>query len=299
MHGITGSIDDALYAPGLWLAVLAIMIVAVIFHKFRHASALQYEGGKVRGMGVGLYLIYPAFYTDVTDSYRLGRWARVRTDLGGFYFHLIFALGLLVLYVASGQEFLLIPVLLITLDILYQCLPFVRFDGYWALADLTGVPDFFSQMGPFVRSILPVAGQQGSKLPDLKPRVKVVFAAYILLTIPVLALLFLLMIARFPHLILITWDSSRIQLGQFAYAQSSGDFPGMVAPIVQMLILVLILSASVYLLYSVSRTPLSTLWNWSKPTLLRRIAGALVMMGVVGVVGLLWTPYLSSTREPP
>jgi putative peptide zinc metalloprotease protein len=46
-------------------------------------------------MGVGLYLFYPVFYSDVTDSYRLGRSARVRTDLGGVYFHLIFALGLI------------------------------------------------------------------------------------------------------------------------------------------------------------------------------------------------------------
>jgi putative peptide zinc metalloprotease protein len=32
-------------------------------------------------MGVGLYAFYPAFYTDVSDNYRLGRWARLRTDL--------------------------------------------------------------------------------------------------------------------------------------------------------------------------------------------------------------------------
>jgi putative peptide zinc metalloprotease protein len=147
MHGITGSIHAAFYTPGLWLTVLAIMIMAGIFHELGHASALQYGGGKVRGMGVGLYLIYPAFYTDVTDGYRLGRWSRVRTDLGGFYFHLIFALSLIILYVVFGQEFFLIPVLLINLDILYQCLPFVRFDGYWALTDLAGVPDLLSQMG--------------------------------------------------------------------------------------------------------------------------------------------------------
>ena len=35
----------------------------------------------------GLYLIWPAFYTDVTDSYRLGRGGRLRTDLGGLYFN--------------------------------------------------------------------------------------------------------------------------------------------------------------------------------------------------------------------
>ena len=93
-------------------------------------------------MGAGFYLVYPALYTDTTDAYRLGRWARVRTDLGGFYFHLIFALGLVSLYLVTGWEFLLFVVLLINSNIIYQCMPFVRFDGYWALADLTGIPDF-------------------------------------------------------------------------------------------------------------------------------------------------------------
>ena len=38
----------------------------------------------------------------------------------------------------------------------YQCRPFVRFDGYWALADLTSIPDFFSQTGAFLKSVLPL-----------------------------------------------------------------------------------------------------------------------------------------------
>ena len=44
-------------------------------------------------MGAGLYLVWPAFYTDVTDSYRLGRGGRVRTDLGGLYFNAIVAVA--------------------------------------------------------------------------------------------------------------------------------------------------------------------------------------------------------------
>ncbi|MBI3971731.1 MAG: hypothetical protein HY332_10625 [Chloroflexi bacterium] len=39
---------------------------------------------------------------------------------------------------------------------LQECLPFGRFDGYWALADLTRVPDFFSLIGPYVRSVVPL-----------------------------------------------------------------------------------------------------------------------------------------------
>jgi putative peptide zinc metalloprotease protein len=45
--------------------------------------ALRFGGGRARSMGAGVYLFIPVFYTDPTESYRLGRAAHVRTDLGG------------------------------------------------------------------------------------------------------------------------------------------------------------------------------------------------------------------------
>ena len=44
-------------------------------------------------MGVGIYIVWPAFYTDITDAYRLGKGGRLRADLGGMYFNAIFALA--------------------------------------------------------------------------------------------------------------------------------------------------------------------------------------------------------------
>jgi methyl-accepting chemotaxis protein len=52
------------------------------------------------------------------------------------------------LYLVSRQEALLVIAVMISWNALYQFLPHVRLDGYWALADLTGIPDFFSQIGP-------------------------------------------------------------------------------------------------------------------------------------------------------
>src|SRR5438128_597095 len=87
---------------------------------------------------------------------------------------------------------------LINLEIIHQLLPFLRLDGYWTLADLTGVPDFFSQMTAFVRSVLPLESQ-GRKLPPLKTWAKVVFAVYILITVPLLIFLLVLMIRSVPR----------------------------------------------------------------------------------------------------
>jgi len=254
VHGLGSAVRAVLYAPGLVLPLLGVLFVSGVFHEFGHAAALRYGGGRARGMGFGLYLVYPALYTDTTDSYRLGRWARVRTDLGGFYFHLIFALGLVVLYLLTGWEFVLVAVLLINLDIVYQCLPFVRFDGYWALADVTGIPDFFSQMGAFLRSISPVSRWRGeNRLPDLKPWVRVVFAVYVMVTVPVLSLLLYILITRLPTIATTAWRSLLGQLAVFSQALDDGYLAGMALSTAQVLILGLQMLGITYLLYSLAR----------------------------------------------
>jgi putative peptide zinc metalloprotease protein len=263
---------NVLTRPGLLLASLGTMVLAGIFHEFGHASALRYGGGRVRGMGAGLYLIYPAFFTDVTDSYRLGRWARLRTDLGGFYFYLIFALGLIALYWWTGQQFLLVTVILINFDILYQLLPFVRLDGYWAFADLTGIPDPLSQMAPFMRGLRKAAPGSGQRLPQLKRWVKVAFVIYTALTIPVLGLLLFLMITRLPQILGRLWTSIQNEAASLSSAQTHGDLSAMALAALQILILALLAVGITYVVYTLARRPLVAVWTWLRPPRGRAVA---------------------------
>src|SRR4051812_13545565 len=71
--GLASATHDAFARPGLLWAVLALTILPAGFHEFGHAAAARRGGATPGVMGAGLYLIWPAFYTDVTDSYRLGR----------------------------------------------------------------------------------------------------------------------------------------------------------------------------------------------------------------------------------
>ena len=249
--GIGESLQTTLYTPGLLPLVVAIMFVGGIWHEFGHAAALRYGGGRARGMGAGLYLIYPALYTDTTDAYRLGRWARVRTDLGGFYFYLIFSLALLALYAQTGYEFLLIAVLLIDLDILYQCLPFVRLDGYWVMADLTGLPDPFSYVAPFVRSLAP--GSSRNRLPPLKPWVKRVFITYIALTLPTLAVLLVAFLIRAPWFFATTWEAYFVSLEALFASARALDLAGAALALMQALLLGLIMLGVVFLFWDLGR----------------------------------------------
>ena len=106
-------------------------------------------------MGAGLYLVWPAFYTDVTDSYRLGRAGRIRTDLGGLYFNAIVVVLDLRPGGAPRWDALLLLVATQVLQMVQQLLPMLRFDGYHVLADLTGVPDLYHRIKPTLLGLLP------------------------------------------------------------------------------------------------------------------------------------------------
>ena len=297
-HGVGGSAHEALYAPGLLLIAVGAMVLAAGFHELGHAAALRYAGGKVKAMGVGLYLVYPAFYTDVTDNYRLKRWERVRTDLGGFYFNLIFVLAVMGLYVVTGWEFLLIVVVLINLEIVHQLLPFIRLDGYWVLADLTGIPDFFSHMAAFVRSTVPGLKLEGRKLPELKWWGKAVFTAYILITVPLLLFLVFLMLKTFPRVIVTAYDSFMQLGGAFNAARGNGEALGMAAALVQMLFLALPTLGIVLTFYTLGKRIGLFLWNWSKPSATRKAISATGSLAVAALLVYLWAPQLPFAGRP-
>lgn len=295
VHGVGRGIHQAFYTPGLLLVIFALLLISIIVHEFGHAAALRYGGGRVGGMGVGFYLMYPAFYTDTTDSYRLGRWDRVRTDLGGFYFHLIFALGMIVLAAATRQDFLLFVAVLINADLVRQLLPFARFDGYWALVDLTGMPDFFSQMKPFLLGLLPGRTQR-ARMPALKGWVKSVFLAYTLVTIPLLIVLLGWTLTRLPTLAAILSGSLRQQAAFAAAALHHDNRIVLAASVVQILLLCFEVVGLTHLLYVSVARPLLGVWNRINPLPPTRraatvtTAAALCLGTVLAFPQVLYTP---------
>ncbi len=291
-HGVDRSIERVLYQPGGLLAVVALGIIAGLFHELGHASALRYGGGRPRGIGFGLYLVYPAFYSDVTDAYRLGRAARVRTDLGGIYFHLIFAVALIVIVFFTNSSFLVAAALLFNIEALRQFIPFVRLDGYWLLADLTGIPDLFSQALPFVRS-LSSHRVKGERLPTLKPWVRNVFAAYLVITIPVLIYAFVAMLRYLPELV---EHTTRALTFHFDIVRGSVPFTQKLLSATQMVLLPVPLAATAYFLYSLSITPLIRLGRqrWSPRVTRLVVAPACAAILLVAVTTFGWT---GSTRR--
>jgi putative peptide zinc metalloprotease protein len=294
IHGIASSTREALYQPGLLLLVVLFTVLSAAFHELGHAAALHYAGRRIKGMGAGLYLIYPAFYTDVSDNYRLPRWPRVRTDVGGFYFNLVFGLATLGVYLITRQDFLLLLVVLADFEIVYQLQPFIRLDGYWTLADITGIPDFFTQMGAFWRSVLPIKRWKGQKLPELKWWGKLVFVLYTLVTIPLLAFVLFTMVRTVPRVIATALDSGHKLIDQFGAGVAGGHALAAAAAAVQLVLLALPTAGMLLILFTLGRQLTRLLWNWSRPTPWRRISGGLIGAVIVAVIVALWTPQVLS-----
>lgn len=292
VHGVSGSLRQALYTPGLLIVIWSAVVLSAAFHELGHATALHYAGGVVRGMGFGFYLAFPAFYTDVSDNYRLSRWARVRTDLGGFYFNLIFIVGVVGLYLLTRYEWLLLIVVLINLDILHQLLPFVRLDGYWTLADLTGIPDFFSLMARRLR-------RQG-RAPVLKPWARLVFGAYVVVTVPLLVVLLAVMIAGFPRVVATAWDALLQQLGGLEAAWAQADPLDVAAASLQTLVLALPVLGLASVLWSTARTGVGAVWAWGGASRLRRASSVVACAAGAALVGVAWLPQLAelAPRQP-
>ncbi len=223
MHaGIGQGMSDLLVNPGLVLLLAAITLAGGAFHELGHATACRYGGAEPGVIGAGIYLIWPVFYNDLNDSYRLGRAGRLRADLGGVYFNAVFSLVLGAGYLATGFEPLVVAVAVQHLAILQQFLPFLRLDGYYLVSDLAGVPDLFRRIRPVLSSLVP-----GRPAPpavrQLKPRARAVVTVWVLVTAPLLAALVLLLVVRLPQLAGTVWSSVGIRAESLLAAWRAGD----------------------------------------------------------------------------
>lgn len=169
--------------PGLTLLVIAMIVAAAAFHECGHVAGCRYGGARPGKMGVGLYLLWPALYSTVTDSYRLSRAGRLRTDLGGVYFNAVFIAALDVAYVNSGSQWVLVTIVFLHFETATQFLPMVRLDGYYILSDLIGVPDLFSRMGPVLISMIPGRPTHPRVL-ELKRWVRYTITLWVLIVVP-------------------------------------------------------------------------------------------------------------------
>jgi putative peptide zinc metalloprotease protein len=123
------------------LATACMLSLSKVVHEFGHAFAASHFGCRVPTMGVALLLGMPVLWTDVTDAWRLSdRKQRLTIDAAGMIAELTLAVFATILWTLlpdgpfrSGIYLLASTAWVLTLVVNLN--PFMRFDGYYLLAD--------------------------------------------------------------------------------------------------------------------------------------------------------------------
>jgi putative peptide zinc metalloprotease protein len=288
VHGLGGGVQQLLRNPVDLLIVLGLTVISAAFHECGHATGCRYGGARSGLIGVGIYLVWPSFFTNVTDSYRLSRAGRLRTDLGGLYFNLIFMLALAGIYAATSAEILLLVIAITHLEMLEQLLPFVRFDGYFILSDLAGVPDLFARVVPIVRSTVS-RGRRDPRVTGLRRHARILVTGWVLCVIPLLAAGLGYLLLKFPEINRALWRSGARQahllsaaLGGHRYALAAVDAVGFA-------LLALSLAGSLYIVAGLTRRLTTAGLRWSAGRPGRRLLVAVAGAACLALLASFWT----------
>ena len=263
--GVAQALRQVIYHPGLFLPLLAAITLSAAFHEIGHASACRYGGARPGRMGCGLYLAWPAFYTDVSDAYRLGRRGRLRTDLGGVYFNVVIILICTAVYLANGNlEALLLLIVIEHMEIAHQLLPVIRLDGYYIVADLTGVPDLFARIGPIVRSLAFWRATDPQVTP-LKRWVRAAVTAWVLVVVPLLILELVIVLIHLPRILATSWDSVKQLARGSDRAFRAGRVLEGLSDAVQILVLAIPIAGILLMIEQLFRKGSAWAWRATRP----------------------------------
>ncbi|MEO1128943.1 MAG: efflux RND transporter periplasmic adaptor subunit [Planctomycetota bacterium] len=140
----------------LWFTLIGLKVV----HEFGHAYACKVFDGHVPEMGAFFILFTPCAYVDATDSWSFtSRLRRIIVALGGVYFESIIGALALFVWAFTGPSLLNTiayqTVLLSTVVTLaFNLNPLMRYDGYYIVSDLVGIPNMRERANSQIRTLL-------------------------------------------------------------------------------------------------------------------------------------------------
>jgi putative peptide zinc metalloprotease protein len=115
----------------------SILLLSLFLHEIGHASACYTYGAKNGSIGFGFYLLTPVMYADVSDAWKLNKKERILIDIAGLYMEGLLMFVFFVIFLITKIDFFLYSSVIIVFNSFININPFLRFDGYWILSDLT------------------------------------------------------------------------------------------------------------------------------------------------------------------
>ncbi len=177
------------------LALLAaIFLVLRAVHELGHAMACKAMGGRCTEIGIMLIaIILPLPYCDATSSWRFPEtWRRVLVAAGGVFFESFFALSAAILWARSEPGIfssMCYNVMIVSgvSTLVFNLNPLLRYDGYYILSDIAGVPNMAQRATEMWRFLVVrfVFGVRAMKPPSVVDRPEAAFiTCFALLSLP-------------------------------------------------------------------------------------------------------------------
>lgn len=287
VHVLAAALGQLENDPVDLLLIGAAILVSAVFHECGHAAGCRYGGARPGRIGVGIYLVWPSFFTNVTDSYRLGRGGRLRTDLGGVYFNLVFILALAGVYAVTATPILLLIIVFAHLQILEQLLPFARFDGYFILSDLVGVPDLFTHVVPVLLSCVP-GRRRGPRAAGLDRRAQVVITCWVLCVIPLLVFIMGFLLLHLPAANRALWHSTSRAAGLTASGVAGHRYAAAAVAAISAALAGVSIAGSLYIATWLARRAIAVGLAWSAGHPARRVLVAAAVAGAAVSLAAYW-----------
>lgn len=146
------------------LTLVVALFLSKCVHELGHAYTAKRYGVRVPTMGLALLVLWPVLYTDTTEAWRLtSRKQRLAIAGAGIVAELALAVVALLLWNIAPEGFFRFGLFILATatwvaTLLVNANPFMRWDGYYLLADLWGVenlqPRAFALARWWLRNIL-------------------------------------------------------------------------------------------------------------------------------------------------
>lgn len=140
----------------IWVALIGLKVI----HEFGHAYACKIFGGKVPEMGAFFIAFTPCAYMDASAAWGFSRIGhRVIVSLAGMYFESVVAFVALLVWCWTSDPLVSscahhVVVLSTAVTIGFNINPLMRYDGYYVLSDLVGIPNLRQRSMEQVQAVL-------------------------------------------------------------------------------------------------------------------------------------------------
>ncbi|TWU31546.1 site-2 protease family protein [Novipirellula artificiosorum] len=142
------------------ILLLIVLSLTKVVHELAHALSCRYFGAECRQIGCMLLFGMPTLYCDVSDAWRLPqRYQRIAVSAAGMAAELLIAAIATFAWLAladSTTRDLCVTVMVVCSisTLLFNGNPLLRYDGYYILSDLMGIPNLASEATSAVRKTL-------------------------------------------------------------------------------------------------------------------------------------------------